>query len=403
MKKLVILILSGLLFSFPGKAQLKNRMLEFQKYPCVTITQLNKNLYGLYKRKNIPPEAEELLKNLSEVNILNLDLSLCDSATEKAVYDRFRPFLDKNSENYQLVKSSTRVDDEQRIYARHQNDKISDLVVFNHTPSRLDIIELRGNIQTENIALLSKALNIKGITSLSALSPENDSYQKFIQDFNYNTVDMTALSERLREIRERLREKWGNMHSDFKPQMDFDLENMHFLFDSLGTKFGKMEDIMEQMGKRFDDVQIQANSVEITEENGKTKIKINTKNSDMAYIVDGILFEGEEVTMPAQIQSARTVQDPNDPKKSYLIVLSRNPLGNFLSLKNNILKFNYNDKDYQFDLKKSEEPLIWMDGILIYNFKIKPSNSILQIRPVSEAEKKTGAFKSAEVIVITRT
>ena len=44
-----------------------------------------------------------------------------------------------------------------------------------------------------------------------------------------------------------------------------------------------------------------SNSVQITEENGKTKIKIDSQNSDMTYIIDGQQAPKDNVQMPDKI------------------------------------------------------------------------------------------------------
>lgn len=64
MNKLIILLDTSLLLPFCTKAQLGKLMAKYHGKECVTVTQLDKNLYGLYKKKNISPEAENLLKRL---------------------------------------------------------------------------------------------------------------------------------------------------------------------------------------------------------------------------------------------------------------------------------------------------------------------------------------------------
>lgn len=46
---------------------------------------------------------------------------------------------------------------------------------------------------------------------------------------------------------------------------------------------------------------VTSNSVQITEENGKTKLKIDSKNSDMTYVIDGKKAPKDNVQMPEKI------------------------------------------------------------------------------------------------------
>lgn len=415
MKKQILIIAAGLLLTFSTQAQISKILRSYEEQQGVSVTHLDKNVYGLYKKKYISPEAETTLKQIQEVNILT------------SVNQEINPKIDKEiskelKTNYQLVKSRNSGKTTDKIYIKTSDDKVSDLVVWVQAgDKRLNLIELRGSINLENIASLSKALNINGLSALSSLSPQNEEYTNDMRTYNYG--QLSDLSRRMQEIAEHMRQHFSNLPDFNTPEMQEHMQqhlkqvwklqsdpsvNIDSLFDSMKSGFGTMSDLFEYLGDQnlesLNEGAIITNSVQITEENGKTKIKIDAKNSEIHYIVDGIESEDGEVIMPEKIKNVKVVRDPQDPKKSYLIIMSSDPIGKFISLKNDILKFTYNDQEYQFDLKKSGKPLIWSDGILAYNFDIKPSpaKQILQIRPVSEAEKKTGAFKSAEIIINTK-
>ena len=63
-----------------------------------------------------------------------------------------------------------------------------------------------------------------------------------------------------------------------------------------------------------------SNSVQITEENGKTKIKIDSQNSDMTYIIDGQQAPKDNVQMPDKILNVNIIPSKEDVKKSYLFI-----------------------------------------------------------------------------------
>ena len=82
-----------------------------------------------------------------------------------------------------------------------------------------------------------------------------------------------------------------------------------------------------------------SNSVQITEENGKTKIKIDSQNSDMTYIIDGQQAPKDNVQMPDKILNVNIIPSKEDVKKSYLFITSRDRLGEFVSFQNGVLTF----------------------------------------------------------------
>lgn len=201
-EKVLFILVAGMLLPFFSHAQVHKLMSAYEGKDGVTITHLDKNLYGLYKKKNLSPAAEKLLKDLNEVNILSFDLARNTTWTADGITGKFTDELKKKG--YTLVKSATTNDSKQFIYSKNAEDKLSDLVVINQeTKNNLEIIELQGNIQAENIALLSRALNIKGLNSLSALNPNNEKYTSYLQSFNYNTMSSEEVKKQAEEMRKQ--------------------------------------------------------------------------------------------------------------------------------------------------------------------------------------------------------
>ena len=168
MRRIFIILSIVSVLPFAANAQLSKLMSKYHEKNGVTVTQLDKSLYGLYQRNNLPPEANELLQKLEEVNILNLDLNQTDPSLSEKAIGQFREILDK-PEKYKLIKSRNDEFGKQLIYTHNKNGQVTDLVVWNQNPQQVDIIELRGDIQLDKIALLSRALNLKGLNSLAAL------------------------------------------------------------------------------------------------------------------------------------------------------------------------------------------------------------------------------------------
>lgn len=407
MKTCIVLLLAGLLLPGPADAQVEKLISAYRNKEGVTVTCLNENLYGLYKKKNLAPEAENFLKELKEVNLLSFGPTFREADPEEIVE---KLSAEAEKKGYSLVRSSVSGGNEEAVYARSGGDRLSGLIVIHLRGGRLlDVIGLKGNVRLEDIALLSKALNIKGLGSFSAFREDNGDHAGYLRSFGYG--NMAGMSRELQKMAEELKKNFsgsftgdGEMGSfpDFENMSSF-FENMSPFFDSLGTGLERMEDIFGRMDGSFaDGVQIMANSVRITEENGKTKIKIDTKNSDMVYIVDGVKFEGEEITMPEQIRRVRVAGDPADSRRSYLVVVSGSELGEFLSSGDGILRFRYGDREYKYDLAGSAAPLLWVDGRSAATLSGTDPSRILQIRPVTPAEKETGLYGTAEVFILTR-
>ena len=417
MKKLVIAMLVGLVFPFCVNAQLSRPMSKYHEKNGVTVTQLDKSLYGLYQKNNLPSEAAEMLQKLDEVNILNVNLELCEPDLGNKIITQFKGLLD-NPDKYKLIKSHNGEFGKQLIYSRSKNGKVSDLVVWDQSPEQLDLVELRGDIQLDKIAMLSRVLNLKGLNSLAALSSNPNTYQSYKQAYNFGN-DMGDMFQGIQEAMNQIQSQFfgNNQRDSLRPSRN-SISPFEGMFESLFGKAG--QDLSEEeflnafkngMGnvqnvrkfvQSFSDADnTTSNSVEITEENGKTKIKINSKNSDMTYIIDGVETPKNNIQMPENILTVNIIPSKEDIKKSYLFITSGNKLGEFISYKNGVLTFKYNNQEYKYNPDKLQKPVLVIDGRLSSTFSTDPSE-ILQIRPLSQIEKEVGYYPNAEVIINTK-
>ncbi len=414
MKKLVIILLAGTLFPFCVNAQLGKQMSKYHEKAGVTVTQLDKNLYGLYQRENLTPEIKEMLQKLDEVNILNLDAETCKPELYDKILTQFHGIL-SNTDKYKLVKSKSDGVEKQLIYTTSKNGTISDLIVWDQSPEQTDIIELRGDIQLDRIALLSRALNLNGLSSLAVLSSQQN---------EVSPKEMRETMKAIQNMRNGLMadDGFGGFFENFfgnSPDSTARKNNFIFPFGQFDKLFDMFDDLgsqelqelmkpnghsqkMEQFFQSFGDgSQISSNSIQITEENGKTKLKIDSKNSDITYIIDGKQAPKNNIQMPDKIRNVNMIPSREDMKKTYLFITSQNKLGSFNSYQNGIITFNYDNQEYKFNLDKVREPLLVIDGRLASSFDIDPSD-ILQIRPISQVEKEVGYYPNAEIIINTK-
>lgn len=398
MKKLTIILMAIVLIPFCVSAQLGKQMAKYHKKQGVSVTQLDKSLYGLYQNGNLSPEMKETLQKLDEVNILTITYDRCKPEEYEKILQQFHNTLE-NSGNYRLVKSNTNGKSEQLVYARSETDKVTDLIVWSLSPYQADIIELRGDIQTNSIALLPQALNIPGLESLASLSPSAPKRSG-------NKQDMGSMMQSLEGL---MGEFFSGIDSNFFSDMGQQIKNVFpSAMDSTGTlnitnmlQPDHMESI-EQFFQSFGgDGNVSSNSVQITEENGKTRLKIDSQNSDITYIIDGEQASQDSIQMPDKIQNVNLIPSRKDIKKSYLFVTSQKPIGTFTNYKNGTLRFRYKDQDYTYNLEKAQYPLLIINGRLSRTFNADPA-SILQIRPLSQIEKEAGYYPHAEVIINTK-
>lgn len=169
MKKFVVIWVAGIFSAFSVNAQLNKLMSKYHEKNGITITQLDQSLYGLYQRERLSPESLEMLQSLKEVNLLELDRHNCSPDLCDKIVTQFRNIL-SNPDKYRLVKSQQNGAAKQLIYTQGKNGKTTDLVVWNQTPEQIDLIELRGDIRLDRIALLPETLNLPGLDALASLA-----------------------------------------------------------------------------------------------------------------------------------------------------------------------------------------------------------------------------------------
>ncbi len=398
MKKLTFILLTAIFIPWGAYAQLGKQMAKYHKKSGVSVTQLDKSLYGLYQNENLSSEMKDMLQKLNEINILTITPGICKPEECEKILSQFHNLLEGKNE-YRLIKSNYSEENEQLVYARSEADKVTDLVVWNVSPYQADIIELRGKIQTDRITLLPQALNINGLKLLATLSSSANMQSKSNKDMENMLQSLEGLMGGL----------FSGLDSDFFSGMEQRLKDVFpSAIDSTGSfnisnmlqpeSMKTIEQYFQSLGQ---DGNITSNSIQITEENGKTKLKIDSQNSDITYIIDGEQAPKDNVQMPEKIMNVNLIPSKEDIKKSYLFVTSQKQLGTFTNFKNGVLSFRYNNQDYKYNLGKVGNPLLVINGRLSDSFDINPA-SILQIRPLSQIEKKVGYYPNAEVIINTK-
>ncbi len=377
MKKFVVIWVAGIFSAFSVNAQLNKLMSKYHEKNGITITQLDQSLYGLYQRERLSPESLEMLQSLKEVNLLELDRHNCSPDLCDKIVTQFRNIL-SNPDKYRLVKSQQNGAAKQLIYTQGKNGKTTDLVVWNQTPEQIDLIELRGDIRLDRIALLPETLNLPGLDALASLASGTSAGKHLLTE------------KKLRSAKENIENPGDGFFNLF--------EHLDELMGMFGDFHFPDMTFPEGFGENGNS---RSSSVQIIEESDKTKLKIDAQNTNIIYIIDGQEMSGDSIQMPETILNAQLIPSRNDMKKTYLFITSREKIGDFISLKNGELTFRYNHQEYKYNLDKLNTPVLVIDGRISAIFDIDPVD-ILQIRPVSQLEKETGYYPNAEVIIHTR-
>ena len=150
---------------------------------------LNPSLYGLYKKNNLSLSAEEVLKKVKEINVLQIDRQQIKANVLENIYHRLNPLLE-NESKYNQVQSYQGVTRNERIFVTQNDDTITSLVLWNEEKNKTTIIELRGDIELNKIHLLANALQVKGMDVLAYINaPEQeeenilDRHQELLKKF----------------------------------------------------------------------------------------------------------------------------------------------------------------------------------------------------------------------------
>ena len=81
-KSLLTCMMISLVTILPLQAQVGKEMKAFRNKDGITVTMLNPSLYSLYKQGDLSLPAEEALKDMKEINVMQVDLK---RATPKVV------------------------------------------------------------------------------------------------------------------------------------------------------------------------------------------------------------------------------------------------------------------------------------------------------------------------------
>lgn len=380
----------------PLQAQVGKEMKAFRNKEGITVTMLTPSLYKLYKQSNPSLASEEVLKDMKEINVMQVNIERATSKVVEEINQRLSPILE-NESKYTLVRSHRGVYGQERLYVTQNDEQITSLVLWSEENGTLSVIELKGNIDLDNVDEVAEVLNVKGLDRLAYINApaEGGSFAARMG----NPMDIIKRMEERFGIKRdsifgedpfgSLREKIGNVGSvdDMMKHAEEMFRNMGTLFD--GTSANGMSESI-------------SNGLEVIRENGKTRIKVNATNSELAYVIDGIEYSADSLKngIPDEIANVIMVNEPGNAKKSYVIINTLKKAGQFVSYSDGVLKYKHKNQEFTVNPEKLSDPSLLVNNRLTRNFNVDPM-LIIQIRPATEIERKILNAPSAQVVIVT--
>lgn len=391
-KSLLTCMIVSLTTIFPLQAQVGKEMKAFRNKEGVTVTLLNPSLYSLYKQSDLSLAAEDALKNIKEINVMQVDIERATPKVTEDISRRLSPIVE-NEAKYDLVRSHRGVYGQERLYVTQDDERITSLVLWSEKTDRLSVIELKGDIRLDKVDEIANALNVKGLDQLAYINTPASRQAASGADF------IKQMEERFGIKRDSIfgKDPFGSLRESFG-NMDDMLKKAEEMFRNMGPLFGGVSDMdnLNGMGESI------SNGLEVIQENGKTRIKVNAKNSEVTYLIDGIEYTPDSLQngIPDEIATVNMITSPTNAKKSYVIINTKQKKGQFISYANGVLKYKYDKQEYTVTPEKLSEPALIINNRLTRNFDIDPTQ-IIQIRPASELERQLLGASSAQVIIVT--
>lgn len=142
---------------------------KFKNHDQFFYSELSKQTINLYlKEKKVADELKNVLQNLNMLNVLSFEINNQETAAFfwKSIAEQY------DLDAYVPFKISSSGFDQHKIFIKEKSSNISDLLVIKTSLSQASIVEIKGIIKLEEMAVLNKILSIKGLESLNTLKEE---------------------------------------------------------------------------------------------------------------------------------------------------------------------------------------------------------------------------------------
>ena len=122
-KSLFTCMMVSLVTILPLQAQVGKEMKAFRNKDGITVTMLNPSLYSLYKQGDLSLSAEEALKDIKEINVMQVDMKRTTSKVVEEISQRITPIVE-NEAKYTLVRSHRGAYSQEHLYVT-QHEELS--------------------------------------------------------------------------------------------------------------------------------------------------------------------------------------------------------------------------------------------------------------------------------------
>ena len=117
-KSLLTCMMISLVTILPLQAQVGKEMKAFRNKDGITVTMLNPSLYSLYKQGDLSLPAEEALKDMKEINVMQVDLKRATPKVVEEISQRIIPIVE-NEAKYTLVRSHRGAYSQEYLYMKN--------------------------------------------------------------------------------------------------------------------------------------------------------------------------------------------------------------------------------------------------------------------------------------------
>lgn len=404
MKKICVLFVIFVLPMITSAQKNFEKLAEMYKdKKGITVVQLEKDLIDLYKKDNLDKESIEVLKTIDRVNILTASTYSGDNNSVENHLDAVNKCfaLDK----YKLIKSRVDKWSFAKVYIKKEGDKVSELLVINSArETTFTLIMLGGKFKLSNLNKLSKALNINGLECLNELNTSN-SMPVYINS-NKNSKYYKNIEKESKELKDKIKSikinKGDFNEESFEEAMERFGESMEKWGESLGKNIEKVIENLEQQLEDIDDNTIvDDNNYSVTiGKKGKATIHLSPDDNSVC-IIDGKKVSNSKIENlnSGDINRIRIVKLDHKNNEKFMVITTNKKIGSVKLLNKESLEFSHNGKTYKYNLNEKNFPGFIVNGKKAKSLQNINTKDILQIRIISEDEKK--AFNdSANRIII---
>ena len=260
MKRLIVFMILGVFF-LPGFSQdffkiLTEKYSEKEGFSASFITRDMFNLYLKKKQVDEKSQVSEALKNLDNILVVSQTSYGKEKSTDvdeiqKEILNHY-----KSGDGYTLFKTQKTMGEDLKVYMKKTNENISSLAVISVSSFSLNLVELNGVINMENLAQLGQELNLRGLENLYRISSGesygrawalgefyglNKSYE-LGQQFN-NTELQKLLQEQITQV-----DKYKELSSEQRKKME---EQFREQAKQMAEKEAQMAETYREMARKY--------------------------------------------------------------------------------------------------------------------------------------------------------